>query len=97
VQAARRCLVLFRPPSATYIYEIGYLNITKTLCSSKGISISGKKITKKELVARLSELGAIEQKKLLLRGSVDICNELFVAMSSAKTFSEETLLSLSEV
>jgi hypothetical protein len=75
-------------------HEIGYL---KTLCSSKGISISGKKITKKELVARLSELGTIEQKKLLLRGSIDICNALFVAMSSAKTFSEETLLSLLEV
>jgi hypothetical protein len=80
-------------------HKIGHL---KTLCSSKGISNSG---NKKELVARLSELGTIEQKKLLLQGisqsnSTDICKELFVAMShsaSEKTFSEETLLSVLEV
>ena len=54
------------------------------LCSSKGISNSG---NKKELVARLPELGTIEQKKLLLQGisqsnSTDICKELFVRHGS---------------
>ena len=68
-------------------YSAHKIDHLKTLCSSKGISISGKKITKKELVARLSELGTIEQKKLLLQGisqsnSTDICKELFVRHGS---------------
>ena len=82
--------------SAEEYYSDHGIDQLRTLCANKGISTSGKK---QELVARLSELGTLEQKKLLLRqiprsNSIRICDALFAALT--RSSSEETQLSLLE-
>jgi len=81
---SRKVVLLMPPPPPVVVVANPSPGFIQQLCSSKGISNSG---NKKELVARLPELGTIEQKKLLLQGisqsnSTDICKELFVRHES---------------
>jgi hypothetical protein len=93
---SRKVVLLMPPPPPVVVVANPSPGFIQQLCSSKGISNSG---NKKELVARLPELGTIEQKKLLLQGisqsnSTDICKELFVRHESFTPRYEYTKISM---